>query len=162
MRLLSVDPSLKSCGWALWNDETLTRVGIISGGKGEWWERAQHVATELRKLVLTWDNNKADVVAEFTEFHGAANKMMGWKTGDLQKLTFLSGCIAGRMYPRKFTPVTTSGWKGQLPKDVAARRVEKILGKKAVVAVGLPPITRKQGMDAWDAVGIGLWYQGRF
>ena len=102
------------------------------------------------------------MVAEFTEYHAAAMSNMGWRTGDLQRLTFLCGAIAGRMYPRKFLPITTSGWKGQLPKDIAAKRVEKILGAGRCRKLGLPEIKRRADTHAWDAVGIGLWALDRF
>ena len=158
--LLSLDPGLTGTGWALWYDaKEPEQVGVLKAtGKEEWWERAQIIADQVVALC----DVRTRVVSEFTEYHAAATSNMGWRTGDLQRLTFLCGAIAGRVYPKPFTPVTTSGWKGQLPKDVAARRVEKILGAKACRRLGLPEIKRRSDTHAWDAVGIGLWSLGRF
>lgn len=157
--LLSIDPGLTGTGWALWlADKRPERIGVIKAGKGEWWERAQQIADELVALC----DARTRVVAEFTEYHAAATSNMGWRTGDLQRLTFLCGAIAGRVYPRKFLPITTSGWKGQLPKDVAAKRVQAIVGAHHCRRLGLPEIKRRSDTHAWDAVGIGLWALGRF
>lgn len=159
--LLSVDPGLTGTGWAFWyslRHEAPAKVGVFKTGKGEWWERAQQIADQIVALC----DSRTKVVAEFTEYHAAVTSSMGWKTGDLQRLTFLCGAIAGRVYPREFFPITTSGWKGQLPKDIAAQRVQAIIGKKTCRQLGLPDIKRRSDTHAWDAVGIGLWAQGRF
>jgi len=158
--LLSVDPGLTGTGWALWYKpfKQPCAIGVLKAGKGEWWERAQQIADGLVALC----DQRTKTVAEFTEYHAAATSNMGWRTGDLQRLTFLCGAIAGRLYPREFIPVTTSGWKGQLPKAVAARRVQEIIGRKACRTLGLPDIQRRSDTHCWDAVGIGLWALGRF
>jgi len=158
--LLSIDPGLTGTGWALWVPpfKRPCLLGVIKTGKGEWWDRAQSIADQIVEHCDTHTR----VVAEFTEYHAAVTSSMGWKTGDLQRLTFLCGAIAGRVYPRKFLPVTASGWKGQLPKDVAAKRIEAIIGRKACQRLGLPEIKRRSDTHAWDAVGIGLWALDRF
>jgi len=79
---------------------------------------------------------------------------MGWQTGDLQKLTFLVGVLAGYFQSAvSFTPVTPNEWKGQLPKSVVIRRLQKRFG---------PGATQDWEKDGWDAVGIGLWKLGKF
>jgi hypothetical protein len=159
--LLSLDPGLGGTGWAYWEIpfKQPAKVGVIKvTRKGEWYDRAQAVADEVERLL----KSSTKVVSEFTEFHGAANKSMGWKTGDLQRLTFLCGVIAGRIHPHPFLPVTTSGWKGQLPKQVAAERCKQIIGLNICNKLGLPEIKSKSDTHAWDAVGIGLWALGRF
>lgn len=166
--LLSIDPGLTGTGWALWRTNKRPHsVGVIKqGGTGnEWHLRAQGIAEQLIFLCDNCEDivsHRIQVVAEFTEFHAAASSSMGWKTGDLQRLTFLCGVIAGRMHPRQFLPVTASGWKGQLPKVVAAKRIEKIIGAHHCSRLGLPEIQKRADTHAWDAVGIGLWFLGRF
>lgn len=159
--ILSIDPGLTGTGWAAWEPpfRRPSAIGVIKiRNKDEWWIRCQQVADEI----ATMCDRQSWVVAEFTEYHAAVTSSMGWKTGDLQRLTFLCGVIAGRVYPTRFTPVTASGWKGQLPKDVAAARVQKLIGRKACRRLGLPEIQRRSDTHAWDAVGIGLWALGRF
>lgn len=103
------------------------------------------------------------VTCEFPEFQTSAARSMGWMRGDLQKLTFLTGVLARAVtrhtnhdiQQATFEPVPVSQWKGQLPKDVVQRRIEKELGL---------PNTRNLDIKthAWDAVGIGLWRLGVF
>jgi hypothetical protein len=164
--LLSIDPGLTGTGWAYWLHGELKEVGVLkAGGKRDWWLRAADLAEQITELCEEREvgaNRSVSVIAEFTEYHAAATSNMGWRTGDLQRLTFLCGIIAGAILPRSYTPITTSGWKGQLPKDVAAKRVEKIVGARRCRHLGLPEIKRRSDTHAWDAVGIGLWALGKF
>lgn len=165
--LLSLDPGLTGTGYAFWSKpfKAPNEIGVLKASKGEWWDRAHDIAMQIEEMCSEREHHKAHgtkVVAEFTEYHAAATSNMGWRTGDLQRLTFLCGVIAGHVHPRVFIPVTTSGWKGQLPKHVAAQRVEKILGRNVCRELGLPKIERRSDTHAWDAVGIGLWALGRF
>jgi hypothetical protein len=91
-----------------------------------------------------------EIVSEYPAWHGGA---LGWQRGDLQKLVFLVGVFAGYFSRCKFTPVTPNEWKGQLPKDVVIRRLQKRFG---------PGATQEWSKDVWDAVGIGLWKLGKF
>jgi hypothetical protein len=94
--------------------------------------------------------NHVDLVSEYPAWHG---QVLGWSAGDLQKLVFLVGVLAGYFHAAaSFTPVTPGEWKGQLPKSVVTRRLEKRFGKH----------TKGWEKDVWDAVGIGLWKMGRF
>jgi hypothetical protein len=92
------------------------------------------------------------VVSEYPAYFGGQS-VRGWATGDLQKLTFLVGVLCGHFAESEFTEVTPGNWKGQLPKSVVIRRLQKRFG---------PGATQEWEKDAWDAVGIGLWKLGRF
>lgn len=52
--------------------------------------------------------------------------------------------------------VLPRAWKGNLPKEVCHKRLEKILSEEEL------KIFSKATMDEKDAVGIGLWYLKRF
>jgi hypothetical protein len=96
-------------------------------------------------------HDEIDFVSEFPSW---MNIQLGWAKGDLQKLCFLVGMLAGYFKTaRSFTPVTPNEWKGQLPKQVVIRRLIKRFGATA---------TADWQKDAWDAVGIGLWKMGSF
>lgn len=91
------------------------------------------------------------LVCEFPEFQSGAGREMGWRKGDLQKLTFLIGSIYWATRPQVvFFPVSPSKWKGQLPKSVVEHRVIESLGKETCARL-------KLRTHAWDAAGIGLW-----
>jgi hypothetical protein len=56
---------------------------------------------------------------------------------------------------KDFRLVKPSQWKGQLPKTIVIDRLRRKLGRKQCDDLGIEK-------DAWDAVGIGMWAQGRF
>ena len=59
-------------------------------------------------------------------------------------------------YPRQ--------WKGQMPKDVCQRRIEKVLQPIELSACERTMRRYRKGMhhNLWDAIGIGLHALGRF
>lgn len=152
--LLAIDPGLNSLGWALWERKQVkscapSQVGLLKGPrKLDVPERARWLGDALLDIIR--HDIQFEVVSEFPAYHGSP---LGWQTGDLQKLTFLVGVIAGVLQPRTFTIVTPREWKGQMPKDVVIRRLIKRFGSEATI---------DWKKDAWDAVGIGLWKLGRF
>jgi hypothetical protein len=164
--LLALDPGLGGTGYALWiarkRAEHTRRhwapdqAGVIDlrgdYAKEEWWVRC-HTIAELIKLLLP--SERTNIVCEFTEYHQAAHRVMSWKTGDLQKLTFLSGVIYAVTRPNPFLPIVTSGWKGQLSKRLVEERIRTRLGRQTCERLGIKT-------HAWDATGIGLWALGRF
>jgi len=156
--LLAIDPGMNSLGWAWWSRAHLahtdipTRVGLLKAPrKLELTDRARWLARSLSKeLRLEMDMCDFEIVSEYPAWHGGA---LGWQRGDLQKLVFLVGVLAGYFSRCRFTPVTPNDWKGQLPKDVVIRRLQKRFG---------PGATQDWEKDMWDAVGIGLWKLGKF
>tara|TARA_R100000789_G_scaffold86061_2_gene82118 strand:- start:289 stop:552 length:264 start_codon:yes stop_codon:yes gene_type:complete len=87
---------------------------------------------------------------------------MGWKKGDLQKLTYLVGSMGqtcmdlafGKDLNTEFMTVTPAGWKGQLSKKIVIDRIRK----------RIPDVDKdfQPKLDIWDAIGIGLWALGKF
>ena len=147
---MTVDPGLQGTGYAVWRRDRLSAVGVITPPrKGEWWDRAHYVAQNLRAILGMGDR----VYVEHMEYFGGA-KSMGWRTGDLQRTTYLEGCIAGSWAQSITIPVPVRDWKGQLPKDVVIARAKMALGTKQCQELGIET-------HAWDAVGIGLWVQNR-
>lgn len=155
--LISIDPGLQGTGIALWDlaqPPVPVAVTVLNRStKGEWWDRAMLMAQELRGWLEARVPNwcPADIaVCEFPQYQESAGRSMGWRTGDLQRLTFLTGVFAQRLRPAEFYPVEPSGWKGQLPKHVVEMRITEQLGKATCKRLGIKT-------HAWDAVGIGLW-----
>jgi len=153
VRLMAIDPGLNSLGWAIWEANNRSdmpdRVGLLHAPrKLSLPDRSLFLAEALDALLP--EEEECEVVSEYPAYHG---RVKGWDSGDLQKLVFLVGFLAGYFFRFHFTPVTPGEWKGQLPKDVVIRRLQKRLGKSA---------TKHFDKDIWDAVGIGLWKRGRF
>lgn len=167
---MAIDPGLNSMGWAYWsparvaNKEIIsipTRTGLIKAPrKLELAPRALWIARQLDKEFNTLGDkiqgkiaphSEVDFVSEFPAWHGI---QLGWAAGDLQRLVFLVGVLAGYFESaHSFTPVTPNDWKGQLPKSVVTHRLIKRFG---------PGATQEWEKDVWDAVGIGLWKMGKF
>lgn len=164
--VLAVDPGLNSCGYALFHTPTmqLIRVGIAKPPRhASLGLRMQTIVDDLHdclsgRQVITGIQEKYIInlidlrlVVEMPHYQeGSAKGSFGWKTGDLQKLTLLVGFLVGHNWGA-VTLATPRDWKGQLPKDVVIRRITKRLGAAACNRLNIQK-------DAWDAVGIGLWY----
>ncbi len=166
--LLAIDPGLNSMGWAFWDRtrvaamqhhvvRTPTKAGLIKAPrKLELAPRALWIANTLHRELIDLGEidgrhtRHVDIVSEFPSW---MNISLGWAAGDLQKLCFLVGVLAGYFKSaHSFTPITPGEWKGQLPKAVVTRRIQRLLG---------PGATREWEKDMWDAVGIGYWRLGK-
>lgn len=94
-------------------------------------------------------------VMEFPDYQSGAERSMGWKKGDLQKLTYLIGVLTAAIPWTRITHVFPRDWKGQLPKNVVEQRLRRDLGDDVCRRLDV----RTHG---WDALGIGLHVLGRF
>lgn len=150
--LLAIDPGLSGTGWAFFEGKTLKDHGVLTFRDNvEWDERARMYAASIRSLMIHFKGGRA--YCEYPAFFESAAGTMVAKTGDLLKLTFLVGLMAGMVYPNPFILVPVHQWKGQLPKEVVNERIKKILGEKTCERIK---------SHAWDAVGIGLHVNGDF
>lgn len=166
--LLALDPGLQGTGLAYWTPDdaykdkgTPTHVAVMTipsrHAKEDWWERVRILSDLIYGQLQRWEFKgiQSNVVMEMTEYQAsAASRVMTWKTGDLQRLTYLVGALAEAARPRHVLPIVTSGWKGQLPKHLVQQRITKRLGLETCERLGIKT-------HAWDAVGIGLWYLDR-
>lgn len=180
--VLAVDPGVAGTGWALWRSVKKGQqapnhpdeVGVLTPRGGTFVEKSNAIADELHVITgrARWlcavhrvyfcgcgKQPHVLVACEFPEFQAAAHRMMGWKRGDLQKLTYLVGAVGYMAYGMTVSavlePVPVSQWKGQLPKAVVTDRIREALGSAACGQLAIKT-------HAWDAVGIGLWRLGVF
>lgn len=158
-RVLFVDPGLGGTGLAFWRslkrpaskplapDETLA---IVPKPIGDWQDRANYIrvrfAEAVDRMQVKW------TVIEFQAlWSGSATSMASGGSGDLFKLTYLTGLLAGvlsqRDLPHPVLP-TPQTWKGQLSKKAVDRRITRAIGRAYPNHVS-------------DAVGMGLAAQGR-
>jgi Holliday junction resolvasome RuvABC endonuclease subunit len=165
-RYLGIDPGLTGTGIAsieITGDgvEILDARVYVPKRKYEWTGRAILVAREVAEAWRDMGRNYTGAMwcaVEMTEFFAAAHRAMGWKTGDLQRLTFLCGSIYTALAQEDgdafTTMVRTSEWKGNLSKEQTIRRLQRTLGR------ALEP--HDVQTHAWDALGIAMWKAGRF
>ena len=158
--LVTIDPGLYSMGWSVWNfDRMAKREPFVAAGlirlpnafrKLEMEERAAIMADRLDEQVFGELYQPEALAVEYPAIFGT----MGMKSAkDAMTLMFFVGQIArtGSVRGMSVQTVPVRDWKGQLPKNLVQKRIERIFDKM------------EQGSkldlvraDAWDAVGIGV------
>ena len=167
MSFLSIDPGF-AFGWALWSDlGELQKVGVVpvpahlKKPNVDWTRRYEWTQDRFFEICNEdlVDDRIWQVVIELPQFFNTAQGQAVAGKGDLGKLMLVVGAMAAIAHGGslglfvRFAPVIQ--WKGQLPKSVVEKRIRKILGASFCEEMCI----KKHG---WDAVGIGLWHQGRF
>lgn len=142
---ITIDPGIGGTGWAIWNKNWLLKSWgiIIPKGKVEH-EKITNICLQLQ--FICYGNMVKEVYIEYPQVFRTDIAL----SGALTKLGFAVGMITGCLLPRKFELIEVTKWKGQLPKEVVAKRIRKILPNKKIDS------------HAYDAVGIGLYKRGDF
>tara|TARA_R110002020_G_scaffold2230_3_gene10400 strand:+ start:12544 stop:13092 length:549 start_codon:yes stop_codon:yes gene_type:complete len=176
--VVGIDPAFGGTGLALFKEGILTSVALFKKkGKQPFEDRANFIAANVREW-LREELYKTDcpsftkvgtplIMCEIPSYQATPSRSMGWKKGDLQKLTYLVGVIGyactyawhKHRYQDKtpepcYRTVTPAGWKGQLSKEIVINRIKKRLPN---VVENFNP-----KLDIWDAIGIGLWTLDEF
>ena len=171
MRLITLDPATHYTGYAIWHGEVLKQFGVIRAHKSSNWDvRCLELNSKLRNLLV--EEKMTHCVSEFPEFQSGRRGMDAARAGDTLKLAYLCGSIScgwqlhsalhlADSQRKGFSPegilpvepmilwVPPSRWKGQLPKDVSAKRCfDKYhwLAKSEIEK------------NASDAIMIGDWF----
>jgi len=162
VQILSIDPGVAGTGVAVWSRIAWghgkpTDVFNLYPRKDAGRDFTSKTCSLLKRLEESVDLKEVtEVWCEMPEFFQSAGGMMVASSGDLSKLTFMVGALAGHLwkYGIVFKTVCPTVWKGQLTKDMVIRKIQHII----------PDI--EKSMDpkshSWDAIGIGLWAQNRF
>lgn len=169
---LTVDPGITGTGLVLWRDDDIQPVSSflirIPSKFGEWHERAHYTSenfdTILDGLVIEYPelssisgsrpvaapHNK--VYVEYPRLFGTASGVASAERGDVFKLVFLVGIIAGKVWKLgfEFVPLPVNDWKGNLSKEIIANRCSRALGRP----------TSDFPNHVTDAVGMGLYIKG--
>jgi len=171
--VVGIDPAFGGTGIALFQNEELTNVTRLrKTGKQSFEKRAHDLAYRtanwIYDIVTDPKNPRVGIVSppvvicEIPAYQGTPSRSMGWKKGDLQKLTYLVGAMGQTCTDLKFggdgntefMTVTPAGWKGQLSKEIVINRIRK---RMTDVDKKFEP-----KLDIWDAIGIGLWALDKF
>lgn len=130
--LVSIDPSINFLGYAVFENKELIEYDLLKSKV-----REDHYLDKCREMVKSiidiceytsqelfpW--NDLQIVTEIPQHFGsgAERGYLARESGSVFKLTFLCGMI----YNIKNNVVSYEPrqWKGQLPKDVVARRLQK-------------------------------------
>lgn len=147
MKILSIDPSTTSCGYAVFDNNELTDWGVISNTSKEPLIRSEHISNALHFVMVTEQPHM--IICEYPHKGG-----IGAKTMSIAALFHFCGMIHGMAksskLPIKF--VEPSKWKGNIPKAVHQKRILPELEKKyGIELVG-------ESNDIVDAIAIGDWF----
>lgn len=161
--ILAVDGALE-VGWALWDSgswkagENPCQVGVIvPRSRPNWRTRGEDMFGDFASTIGQFEPGPGSTafleLPAFFESGGGASA----RTGSLVKLSMAVGGIWRTLdilgFNVEFVPVQE--WKGQTKKEHTIRRVKKRLGEDMCSRLGITS-------HAWDAVGIGLYKQGRW
>lgn len=155
--MISLDPSTVATGWAVWRGNKLQGSGVWKPSRwdvsGEWLDRSKWMVLRVIELVAVWSGDRGGgvkVVAELPEeWNGSARGDAARNGGALGKLQTLAGMILWAVEGENrgtWVGVTVRQWKGQVPKSVVQKRLEKRYGTKFL------------DDNESDAVGLGSWY----
>jgi Holliday junction resolvasome RuvABC endonuclease subunit len=155
--ILAIDPGLDGSGWAtIQESAAVTDCGVwVAPRKYNWHTRLRMYATYAG---IKAKHCEPDVVVlEWPELMQSAGGQVSARSGALVKLSMLVGAIYVRVapYTTDIVLVTPTRWKGQLSKVTTINRIQRVVSKD--VLSKLKPKTH-----AWDAIGIGLYHNGRF
>lgn len=162
---LSLDPGLTGMGLAVWEERTWADRRAVAplcsqtfepSGKMDWEQRGQDYAERLGRYLFTQSFEVVEAYCEFPIFYASSpGGHMAAATGDLLKLTYSVGCLAGAIAPGHFHAIKVPDWKGQLSKRLVEDRIRKLLGNEKCDELGITS-------HGWDAVGVGLYERGLF
>jgi len=157
----TIDPGLQGTGIAVWEPTTWTtrkrpvppvHTETLRSGSSPAIETKMAVMTHrVKALLRDWPCKEAYI--EKPAFFQSASGLMTASRQDLTKLTLCAGYIWGWLASEGVTVkfVEVHEWKGQVPKTVMAKRVNKLLRQR---------VNREWSEHVYDAVGIGLWVKG--
>lgn len=160
--VLAIDPGLKYLGWALFVHGKLARCGVShsKSRKATLGEHARiHVLNIGAKCIMSppCRQNLHVVVERPKVYPGPRQK---GDQNDLIAIAIVGAMVAGAIASNAAF-IYPDEWKGQMPKDVCHRRIERRLDSDELKKLDdLPPETAKgKGArhNGLDAVGIGLF-----
>jgi len=154
-KVLAIDPSIISLGWAILeppNDEPV----LLSYGTVECATVHLPVETRMNTTIAGLEDAVRDldresiVVIEKPQLWGAYKSVASMHSGDLLGLYLLVGALywwaANRFVNHLVYLIPVSEWKGQLPKKVTQKRMEKRYNVKFTTD------------DEADACGLGTHF----
>lgn len=167
--LLSVDPGIRGCGCALWDDGTLLAAKYVKSPATEGGGPAE--CAKMALAIVTWVQSDFGtlerVICEWPQTYGGGASR--GDTNDLFPVAGVGAALAALVDENvKFEHIVPHDWKGsiQKPKKVSdpypvVLMCERRLSDAEKTVVELPG-NKRLHWDVWDAIGIGLKALGRF
>lgn len=169
--VVTIDPGLGGTGWAYWYSMNVSPTNITKKARPpdftgvlrvpkkikDWEDKAYGYSKLFEQLVKRSlpeaDEDGRLFVIEFPQlFSSSSISFASAQRGDLFKLSYLVGMYSQIIYsskvPSEIDLVSPNAWKGQLTKKATNKRIMRTIKKKY------------RDHEA-DAVGIGLYLQGK-
>jgi hypothetical protein len=153
VKRLFIDPSIRHCGYASFEDLKLRSFGILeSSVRYDWKQAADEIADKVKKLVQ--HNGYRLVAIEMPSVYGGSGAVAR-DTNSITKLAYGVGVMVGMLRYiadgcSDIDLVPVLDWKGNLPKQLTTVRVTKKYGVKLD--------WRSKEHNTADAIALGDWY----
>jgi len=156
MKLLAVDPGLRTTGYALFNAGELVQCGL--------WEIEKKKSLEecvwtIAKKSKVFSKHVDKLIIEIPQIY-RQRYWMG-DPNDLITVAIIVGTVCGCLRIKDVVFTTPSNWKGQVPKNIHNKRVLGKLTKQEVRVLNGCTVKASLLHNTLDAIGVGLWYLRR-
>jgi Holliday junction resolvasome RuvABC endonuclease subunit len=145
--MLSIDPSMRHCGYAVFDGPTLLACGILESSAEVTQNAVTDIASGLMSVARVY-NPAYICIEQPTEIHSPAGHAV-MHSGALGKLFFTVGFICGAFTREgESIPILipVREWKGQLPKQLTTLRTNRWYG--------LNLDWKKKDNNVADAIGL--------
>jgi hypothetical protein len=162
--ICSIDPGSRDAGFAFFREEQFRNTellalpvyaGVAHTGKRDLTDRCEDLANQIF-------SNPRRIVHIYCEEPKIFGGGLGFAAKDSAlELMFFAGYIAriATSQQARFAFVSIQKWKGNMPKELTAKRIEKLWLRHCPLIDPYDRMTRRLSHD-WDAVGIGFHAQG--
>lgn len=161
--LLTIDASKHSVPWALWRDGALYHCGHDRVAGTKVFPAHVQIAVGVLRRKLAPIVNLELPLELIVELPRVYPRDRNKRPNDLIDLAAAAGTYAVLGHIKKFVHPRT--WKGQVPKDIMVKRILARLTDKERAVYDAYEVTRtratKPDDNVVDAIGIGLWKEGR-
>lgn len=159
--LLSIDPSIRACGIAVFDKSKLVHANVL---------RTMAVVNpvisieEIADKVLTsWEQTMGVsyapevLIVELPQIY--SGKQAKGDPNDLIPSAILAGVLWEKLKPKAIMLPQPKQWKGQLTKEVTTNRVmEKLTDRELTnVSDDLMRVPSNLRHNAYDAIALGIW-----
>ena len=150
--ILAIDPGLRACGVAWFEQGILVKADLISV---KTMESDAKAFVEMANAVGAASAPVTEVAVEYPQQYARSPT----PRESVQKLVGVIGALAATFRDSETEYYLPRQWKGQVPKPVMHRR---ILGRLTEAEQGvIPDLAASKLHNVLDAVGIGLHHVGR-
>lgn len=165
-RLLSIDPGIRGCGVAVFENAILKEAAYIKNPAAA--GNLTHEAATMAKEVVLWARLSGtidELAVEWPRVY-ATQIRMGKSKADPNDLLPLAGVVTGvavGLSPARARTYVPSDWKAQMKDEPTRHRTKTRLDKGELhTAEAAAKIAGYLEHNLWDGVGIGLHHLGRF